>query len=100
MQLSTRTKIKTRRAGAEATDREQVAVIAAKIPATGRVIVGKVLAPIIGSRFVKMGAKCTANYSRVAYVLKRIAVDRTPFSLCLNGEEITRPIKPRAKTSP
>lgn len=88
------------RAGAGATDREQLAAIASKISPRGSVFVGKVPSLIIGSKFVKIGAKFTVTYSGVDYVLELTAIDSTTFTLRLNGEEITRPIKPVAKTSP
>jgi hypothetical protein len=88
------------RAVAAVTDREQLAAIAAKIPARGSVIVGNVPRLVIDSKFVKIGAKFTVTYSGVDYVLELIAIDSTTFTLRMNGEEITRPIKPAAKTSP
>jgi hypothetical protein len=88
------------RPGAGATDREQLAAIASKILPRGSVFVGKVPSLIIGSKFVKIGAKFTVTYSGVDYVLELTAIDSTTFTLRLNGEEITRPIKPVAKTSP
>ncbi len=88
------------RAGSVATDREQLAAIAAKIPVSGSVFVGKVPSLVIGSKFVKIGARFTVTYSGVDYVLELTAIDSTTFTLRLNGEEITRPIKSAAKTSP
>ena len=82
------------------TDREQLAAIASKILPKGSVFVGKEPSLVIGSKFVKIGAKFTVTYSGVDYVLELTAIDRTTFTLRLNGEEITRPIKTAAKTSP
>ena len=81
-------------------NREQLAAIAAKITPKGSVFIGKDPSLVIGSRFVKVGTKFTVTYSGVDYVLELTAIDRTTFTLRLNGEEITRPIKTAAKTSP
>lgn len=85
-----------------ATDREQLAAIASKILPKGSVLVGKDKEPnlVIGNRFYKIGSKFTVAYSGVDYVLELTAIDSTTFTLRLNGEAITRPIKPAAKTSP
>jgi len=85
-----------------ATDREQLAAIASKILPKGSVLVGKDKDPnlIIGNKFYKIGSKFTVSYSGVDYVLELTAIDNTTFTLRLNGEAITRPIKPAAKTSP
>jgi hypothetical protein len=85
-----------------ATDREQLAAIASKILPKGSVLVGKNREPnlIIGNKFYKIGSKFTVSYSGVDYVLELTAIDNTTFTLRLNGEAITRPIKPAAKTSP
>jgi hypothetical protein len=81
-------------------NREQLAAIAAKIAPKGSVFIGKDPSLVIGSKFVKVGTKFTVTYSGVDYVLELTAIDRTTFTLRLNGEEITRPIKTAAKTSP
>jgi len=84
------------------TDREQLAAIASKIIPKGSVFVGKEKEPnlVIANKFYKIGSKFTVTYSGVDYVLELTAIDRTTFTLRLNGEAITRPIKSAAKTSP
>jgi len=81
-------------------NRELLAAIAAKIPPKGSVFIGKDPSLIINGKFFKVGSKFTVAYSGVDYVLELTAIDRTTFTLRLNGEEITRPIKTAAKTSP
>lgn len=85
-----------------ATDREQLAAIASKILPKGSVLVGRDKEPnlVIANKFYKIGSKFTVSYSGVDYVLELTAIDNTTFTLRLNGEAITRPIKPAAKTSP
>jgi hypothetical protein len=81
------------------TTREQLVEIASQIKPTGSVIVrGEPILFIKGGN-VKIGAKFTVNQSGVDYILELIGIDRTTFTLRLNGEEITRPIK-TTKTSP
>ncbi len=84
------------------TDREQLAAIASKIVPKGSVLVGPAKDPnlVIGNKFYKIGSKFTVAYSGVDYVLELTAIDSTTFTLRLNGEAITRPIKSAAKTSP
>jgi len=82
-----------------ATAREQLTVIAAKIMPRGSIIIDGEPRLSIGNQFVKIGAKFTVSLSGADYVLELVAIDRTTFTLRLNGEQITRPIK-TAKTSP
>jgi hypothetical protein len=53
---------------------------------------------MLPGRSVKIGDKFTVTYSGVDYVLELTAIDRTNFTLRLNGEAITRPIKPEKKS--
>jgi len=82
-----------------ATDREQLAAIAGKIMPKGSIFVGGEPRLSIGNQFVKIGAKFTVSHLGADYILELVAIDRTTFTLRLNGEQITRPIK-TAKTSP
>ncbi|MBC7369532.1 MAG: hypothetical protein H7343_22415 [Undibacterium sp.] len=85
-----------------ATDREQLAAIAARIPVKATIFVGISKEPnlVIGNKFYKIGSKFTVAYSGIDYALELTAIDSTTFTLRLNGEAITRPIKSAAKTSP
>jgi hypothetical protein len=77
-----------------ATDRDQLAAIAAQIKPSGSMLVRGEPRLMLQSRFVKIGDKFTVTYSGVDYVLELTAIDRTNFTLRLNGAVITRPIKP------
>lgn len=81
-----------------ATDREQLAAIASQIRPTGSMLVRGEPRLILQSRFVKIGDKFTVTYSGVDYVLELTAIDLTTFTLRLNGEAITRPIKSGKKS--
>jgi hypothetical protein len=77
-----------------ATDRDQLAAIASQIKPSGSMLVRGEPRLMLQSRFVKIGDKFTVTYSGVDYVLELTAIDRTNFTLRLNGAVITRPIKP------
>ncbi len=81
-----------------ATDREQLAAIASQIRPSGSMLVRGEPRLILQSRFVKIGDKFTVTYSGVDYVLELTAIDLTTFTLRLNGEAITRPIKSGSKS--
>lgn len=83
---------------AGASDRDQLAAIASQIKPTGSMLVRGEPRLMLQSRFVKIGDKFTVTYSGVDYVLELTAIDRTNFTLRLNGEAITRPIKPEKKS--
>ena len=48
----------------------------------------------IGKKRLKTGDRLTVNFEGQDYTLELVAIDRTNFTLRLNREEITRPIKP------
>ena len=76
-----------------ATDREQLVAIASRIMPKGTIFIGNEAMLSIGNQFIKIGAKFTVSYLDVDYILELTAIDRTTFTLRLNGEQITRPIK-------
>lgn len=84
---------------ATVTDREQLAAIAAQLKPTGTFFRGAEPLLVINGKFYKIGTKFTVAFGGSDYVLELSAIDRTTFTLRLNGEAITRPIK-NAKTSP
>jgi hypothetical protein len=87
------------RPAAVATDREQLAAIAAQLKPTGTFFRGSEPLLVISGKFYKIGTKFTVAFGGSDYVLELSAIDRTSFTLRLNGEAITRPIK-NVKTSP
>jgi hypothetical protein len=81
-----------------ATAREQLAAIASQIRPSGSMLVRGEPRLILQSRFVKTGDKFTVTYAGVDHVLELTAIDLTTFTLRLNGEAITRPIKSGSKS--
>lgn len=75
------------------TDRELVAAIAAAIKPTGNFILGGQPILAFGQKRVKAGDPLTINFEGTEYTLTITAIDRTSFTLRLNREEYTRPIK-------
>ena len=53
---------------------------------------------LFGSRRLKVGDRLTVTYEGADYDLDLTAITRTTFTLRLNREEITRPIKPGKKS--
>jgi len=81
------------RPAAAATDRDQLAAIAAQLKPTATVFRGSDPLLVINGKFYKIGTKFTVAFGGSDYVLELSAIDRTTFTLRLNGEAITRPIK-------
>lgn len=79
------------------TDRQLLQLIAAKIMPSGTVIIGGEARLIFGQKRLHVGDRLTVTYDGQDYPLELTAIDRTTFTLRLNRDEITRPIKP-AKT--
>jgi len=75
------------------TDRDQLAAIAAQLKPTATVFRGADPLLVINGKFYKIGTKFTVAFGGSDYVLELSAIDRTTFTLRLNGEAITRPIK-------
>ena len=49
---------------------------------------------IFGRKRLRIGDRFTVTYEKQDYELVLVAIERTTFTLRLNQEEITRPIKP------
>ncbi|MBL9208524.1 MAG: hypothetical protein JNN01_25805 [Opitutaceae bacterium] len=86
-----------RRAGLAAnratSPRELLAAIAGEIRPTGVAVVGGDSILLVGSRKLRVGDPITATYGGKPFTVTITAIDRTSFTLRLNGEEYTRPIK-------
>lgn len=74
-------------------DREKLAAIAEGIVPTGIVKIGGEPTLIFGQKKVKAGNFLTITFEGNEYTLQITAIDRTSFTLRLNNEEYTRPIK-------
>ena len=81
------------RPSATVTDRDQLAAIASQLKPTGTFFRGADPMLVINGKFYKIGTKFTVAFGGSDYVLELSAIDRTTFTLRLNGEAITRPIK-------
>ena len=75
------------------TDREILSAIAAVLKPTGNFIIGGEQTLIFGQKRVKAGMPLTINFEGTEYTLEMTAIDRTSFTLRLNREELSRPIK-------
>jgi hypothetical protein len=77
-----------------ASDRQTLEEIAIKFPPTGTIFIGDEPRLMFGKKTVKIGTHFTVPLNGQDYDLELINIDRTNFTLRLNREEITRPIKP------
>jgi hypothetical protein len=86
-----------RRAGAvvtrPTTPRELLAAIAAEIKPTGVAVLGSESILLIGSRKLRVGDPIAATFDGKPFTVTVTGITRTSFTLRLNGEEFTRPIK-------
>jgi hypothetical protein len=76
------------------TDRELLAHIAARIQPSGTFRVGASTYLTFGQKRVRTGDIITVTYDGLDYQLELAAVDQSTFTLRLNKEEYTRPLKP------
>lgn len=76
------------------TDREFLEVIAARVLPSGSVLLGGQQYLIFGKKRLQVGDRLTVSYDNSEYILELTAIERTTFTLRLNKDEITRPIKP------
>ncbi|MBK8857159.1 MAG: hypothetical protein IPN11_05565 [Opitutaceae bacterium] len=79
-------------------DRGVLATLADKLSPSGTAIIGGEPILLFGSRRLKIGDRLTVTYEGADYNLDITAITRTTFTLRLNREEITRPIKPGKKS--
>jgi hypothetical protein len=75
-------------------DRELLVAIAAHITPSGTFSIGGVRRLQFGKKHIKLGDHLTVTHEGQDYILELTAIDATNFTLRLNREEITRPIKP------
>lgn len=75
-------------------DRENLERIASKVVPSGTIFVGGEPTLLFGKKLVKTGTHFTVTSNGQDYDIELISIDRTTFTLRLNREEITRPIKP------
>lgn len=76
------------------TPRDVLIGIASRIEPSGTIILGGEPILLFGQKKLKVGDKLTVTYQGSDYELDITAIERTTYKLRLNGEEITRPIKP------
>lgn len=74
-------------------DREVLAAIAAQLKPSGNFVIGGQQTLIFGQKRVKAGMPMTINFEGTEYTIEITAIERTSFTLRLNREELTRPIK-------
>jgi hypothetical protein len=75
-------------------DREILAALAPRIVPKGTLSLGSNSLLIFGKKNLRVGDRLTVSFEGTDYTLELVAFDRTNFTLRLNHEEITRPIKP------
>lgn len=75
-------------------DREILAAIAPRVTPTGTFNLGGNRWLQFSKKRLKVGDQLTVTHEGQDYVLELTAIDATNFTLRLNREEITRPIKP------
>lgn len=81
-----------RRAGPR-TDRDVIQAIAAGLTPTGRVALGGVPTLLFREKKVKVGDKLIITFENTVYEIQVTAIGSNNFTLRLNREEFTRPIK-------
>lgn len=74
-------------------ERDLLAAIAGSLKPSGYVVLGGQPTLIFGQKRVKAGGALTITFEASEYVLEVTAITRTTFTLRLNREEFTRPIK-------
>lgn len=75
------------------TDRDVLAAIAAGLKPSGFFVLSGQPTLVFGQKRVKAGSPLTITFEGVEYTLEVTAINRTNFTLRLNREEFTRPIK-------
>ena len=75
-------------------DREILAALAPRIVPKGTLSLGSRSLLIFGKKNLKVGDRLTVSFEGTDYTLELVSFDNTNFTLRLNHEEITRPIKP------
>jgi hypothetical protein len=75
------------------TDRDLLAALAGSLKPSGFFVLGGQPTLVFGQKRVKAGGALTITFEGAEYVLEVTAITRTTFTLRLNREEFTRPIK-------
>lgn len=75
------------------TGRELLQAIALSLKPSGYIVIGGQPTLSFGQKRVKAGGTLTITFEGNEYTLEVVAIDRTNFTLRLNREEFTRPIK-------
>ena len=75
------------------TDRDLLQAIAASLKPSGFFVIGGPPTLVFGQKRVKSGSFLTITFEGTEYTLEIVSVDRTNFTLRLNREEFTRPLK-------
>ncbi|GAB1489232.1 hypothetical protein MASR2M8_16850 [Opitutaceae bacterium] len=79
------------------TSRDTLEIIVANIQPTGTISRRGEPILLFGSKQVRVGEDLTVTYEGDTYVLVVTAIQSTSFTVRLNNDEITRPIKPGTK---
>lgn len=74
-------------------DRDLLTAIGAQMKPTGMVNLGGEPILLMGTRKIRIGEPISASFEGKPIVVTVTAIDRNSFTLRLNGEEFTRPIK-------
>jgi hypothetical protein len=75
------------------TDHDIVAGIASGLKPSGNFVIGGQEVLLFGEKRVKPGSRLTINFEGAEYTVEITAITHTSFTLRLNREEFTRPIK-------
>ena len=75
------------------TDHEILRAIAASLKPSGNFVMSGQPTLVFGQKRVKAGSFLTITFEGTEYTLEITAIERTSFTLRLNREEFTRPIK-------
>lgn len=75
------------------TDAELLQAIANDLTPSGYIVLGGVPSLAFGQKRVKAGGLLTITFEGTEYTVEVVSIDRTHFTLRLNREEYTRPIK-------
>lgn len=83
----------TRVAVGPRSNRDLLQAIAASLKPSGFFVLGGEPTLVFGQKRVKAGGSLTIRFEEKDYVLEVVSIERPNFTLRLNGEEFTRPIK-------
>lgn len=78
-------------------DRGVLEALTEKLAPSGTAVIGGEPILLFGQKKLKVGDRLTITFEGIDYTLDITAIGRTTYTLRLNSEEITRPIKPGKK---